>query len=132
MSSDHVSAKDVYEAINGLRGEVKEDQKVVWDELKDLRARDDEVAKCVQMNKLELEKHNGRLHTHAAHIKNVKLTADKIDKHVENKEVHFDKELAKTTKLGYIAKKKFLAAVLTLMTLIVTLVTTWMMNKGGP
>ncbi len=131
MGSDHVSAKDVYEAINGLRGEVREDQKEVWTEVKELRQRDDAVAKCAHANKLELERHNGRLHTQETETRNIKISADKIDEHIDKKEIHFDKELADTTKLGYLAKKKFLYAVLTLMTVVVTLITTYVMTAYG-
>lgn len=134
MSSDAVSATDVYKAINGLRGEVREDQAYQWEEMKTLRQRDDEVAKCVQANKLKLEEHNGRLNTQNTEIKNIKISADKIDVHVDDQAIHFDKEKLDTTTLGYWAKKKALIILLTALSIIMATITgyiTTILNSGG-
>jgi chromosome segregation ATPase len=101
-----------------------ETMKEICAETRELKKRDDDVVKW-------LERHNNRLHTQETEMKNVRISAKKIDSHVDNKDIHFDKQLASTTKFAYLMKKKFLAAILGLFTVIITLVTTYLLTAYG-
>lgn len=100
---------------------------------KDVKATNKQVVK----NQLEIERNNGRLYTQATEIKNIKNTKNKMKDHMENPDIHFDKEKLETTTLGYWAKKKMLVILVTTLGIIVPAITgvvvAWLNGMfGGP
>lgn len=108
-------------AIEGLRSDVREDQRQVWEEVKDIR-------KCTTDNKLKTMRLKGEHEVLKNEVKHIKLSTDEMDEHVDNPEIHFDKDKAATTSLGYLAKKKILIIFLTALGVIVSGITTAWLN----
>ena len=108
-------------AIEGLRSDVREDQKQIWRQV-------DKNKDCTNQTKLKVEKLNGKHEVLKTEIKHIKLSSNKMDEHVDNPEIHFDKDKAATTSLGYLAKKKILIIFLTALGVIVSGITTAWLN----
>lgn len=58
---------------------------------------------------------------------------EKMDAHIDNPDIHFDKEKFKQGKLGYIAKKKALAIILSALATIMSAITAYIIIRlnGG-
>lgn len=89
----------------------------------------DGVADQVSTNRADIQKNSGRLYTHDEKFKS-------IDDHLDNKKVHFNKDIAEEGSLGYVARNKFKIALITTLTTILTvgggLLIGWLQSLGGP
>lgn len=117
----------VLDAIEGLRSDVREDQEQIWRKV-------DKTTDCANKTKLKVAKLKGEHDVLDNEVKHIVKSTDKMDEHVGNEEVHFDKEKAKTTTVGYLAKKKILLILLTALGVLVSaatgMVVAWMQNGG--
>lgn len=119
MSSDNISASDVYNAINGLRGEVREDQTKIWEEIK-------ESKNCQGQIKLRAEKQNGRIYglensmgeiknQNSAIAKEVVKTKNLLQGHINTPKIHWSKKLAEEGITAKLWRKKLEIAILTVL-----------------
>ena len=114
--------------LQGLRSDVREDQGKIWDKIEKLDDADKEAAKCRASTKLKIEKQNGRIHNIQDKLREAREEKKAVKDHINNPEIHFNKEKAQETNLGYLAKKKILAIVLTALAVLAAGITTWILN----
>lgn len=114
--------------LRGLRSDVREDQGKIWDKIEKLDDADKEAAKCRASTKLKIEKQNGRIHNLEAKNREAREEKKAVKDHINDPVIHFDKAKAQETGLGYLAKKKILAIVLTALAVLAAGITTWLLN----
>lgn len=120
--------------ILGAIKEVKEDIKVVTDDIRTYRneARQDNreiwteinyIKNCQSKSDLTAEKRNGRLRVLEQTSKRSEKRNEKVDAHLGNEVIHFNKSKAAETVGSYIARKKLYYALMGLITVLLTLLT---------
>ena len=83
----------------------------------------EEERKCVSKTKLKVERNNGRLNNIEEDKRRAEERNKKVDEHLGNDIIHFNKEKAEQTNLGYLAKKKVLLIFVTALSILVTTAT---------
>ena len=114
--------KEVKEDIRTYRNEARQDNKDIWNEINYLK-------KCKEEAALVAEKRNGRLHVLEQNSKRTEKTNGKIEKHLNDDVIHFNKEKATETAGSYIARKRLYYALMGLITVFLTLLTAWLQSR---
>ena len=112
---------ELHDEIRELRKEAREDNKEIWGEINEIR-------KCQTKLKVQDEKKNGRLRILEEGRKMDLNRNQRVDEHLTKPGIHFDEELREETKAEYLAKKKFLAAILLLLATAASALTAWIAN----
>ena len=113
--------KEVRADIKTYRTEARQDNKDIWLEI-------NYIKKCQSESELTAEKRNGRLHVLEQSSKRAEKTNGKIEKHLNNDVIHFNREKAMETSGTYLARKKLYFALLGLLTVILTLLTAYLQS----
>lgn len=108
--------KEVKEDIRTYRNEARQDNKDIWTEI-------NWIKKCQAESDLTAEKRNGRLHVLEQNSKRSERRNEKVDAHLGNEVIHFNKSKAAETAGSYIARKKLYYALMGLITVLLTLLT---------
>ena len=102
---------------------------MVYDSQQRMEGKMDGIVDQVGQNRVDIEKNSGRLYTHEEKLK-------AIEKHTDDKKVHWNKDIAEEGNLGYAARNKFKIALITTLTTIITivggLIIRWVQSLGGP
>lgn len=102
---------------------------MIYDSQQRMEGKMDGVANQVSDNRTDIEKNNGRLFTHDEKFK-------ALDNHLEDKKVHFNKDIAEEGSLGYVARNRFKIALITFLTSAITIggaiLIGWLQSLGGP
>ena len=119
-----LAINDLRDDIRSFRKEAREDNKEIWSEINIMR-------RCQTDLKLAAEKHNGRIHILEEDKRQSIGKNKKIEKHLENEEIHFNKEKALQTNTGYLAKKRLFYAAMGFITILLTLLTGYLQARYG-
>jgi hypothetical protein len=114
--------KEVKDDIKTYRNEARQDNKEIWSEINYLK-------KCKAESDLTAEKRNGRLHVLEQNSKRTEKRNEKIEEHLGNDIIHFNKAKATETAGSYIARKKLYYALMGLITVFLTLLTAWLQSQ---
>lgn len=95
---------------------IQEREEKLWEAVEEQR-------KCSTKVKINVERQNGRLHVLEEDKRKKEEIIKKLDKHIDDDVVHFNKEKADETKLGYLAKKKVLLIFVTALGILVSAAT---------
>ena len=86
----------------------------------------DVVCGQVGENAVDIERNHGMIYTERERINNLVEEKEALKKHLDDEEIHFNKEKAAETNLGYLAKKKLLYLLIGTLSTVLSLITAWL------